>query len=53
MTDSKQINVRLSAYTRQQLDTLVAQTGMTTTTLISMAIDQLARAELKPPKKSK
>ena len=41
----KQINIRASALTHQQITKLKTRTGMSTTELISVAVDRMARQE--------
>ena len=44
MTRTKQTNIRLSVFTRQQLDTLSRITGMNRSEVIQTAIDRFYRS---------
>lgn len=46
MPDTKQVNTRLPALTLAQIEALAAQSGMTVTQVIIVAIDRMAQAEL-------
>ena len=45
MSKSQQTNIRLSVFSRQQLNTLVRLTGMSQAEVIQMALDRLYMSE--------